>query len=130
MEEISEIIRHYSKVGVSYSLSTDEADEATLQRLGYVLMQSEYPGPPFMAAADGTWVIDSEQAFSLLRAERNRRLTESDFLVLPGYPLSTEDRDAVLQYRTYLRDLPAQDGAPWDGGGENTPWPKKPKAVK
>ena len=35
-------------------------------------------------------------------------------------------RAAVTAYRTALRDLPAQDGAPWDGGEEQTPWPEMP----
>lgn len=30
-------------------------------------------------------------------------------------------------YATALCALPSQDGAPWDGGGENTPWPVKPE---
>ena len=31
-----------------------------------------------------------------------------------------------LEYRQKLRDLPKEDGAPWDGGGEETPWPINP----
>lgn len=61
-----------------------------------------------------------------LRAERNARLAASDYLVMPDYPLSDEARATVSAYRQALRDLPAQKGAPWDGGGENTPWPALP----
>lgn len=123
-------IRHYSKAGCAYSLSTDEADEATLQRLGYILMQSEYPGPPFVAAADGAWVIDSAQAFGLLRAERDRRLSATDYLLMQDYPLNNTLKEAVQLYRQALRDLPSQEGAPWDGGGEATPWPDLPAGLK
>ncbi|MDY0204729.1 MAG: phage tail assembly chaperone [Desulfovibrio desulfuricans] len=33
----------------------------------------------------------------------------------------------IKAYRQFLRDLPAQEGAPWDGGGELTPWPELPE---
>lgn len=61
--------------------------------------------------------------FERLRAERDRRLTETDYLLMPDYPLSEDSRAAVQAYRQALRDLPAQEGAPWDGGEEETPWP-------
>ncbi len=68
---------------------------------------------------------NSESArFSRLRAERDARVAATDYLLMPDYPLSDEARAAVSAYRTALRDLPAQDGAPWDGGGEATPWPE------
>ena len=67
---------------------------------------------------------NSEPArFERLRAERDRRLTETDYLLMPDYPLSGDSRAAVQAYRQALRDLPAQEGAPWDGGEEKTPWP-------
>lgn len=67
---------------------------------------------------------NSEPArFERLRAERDRRLTETDYLLMPDYPLSDDSRAAVQAYRQALRDLPAQEGAPWDGGEEKTPWP-------
>ncbi|WP_417293066.1 phage tail assembly chaperone [Desulfovibrio porci] len=42
---------------------------------------------------------------------------------MPDYPLDNADMVTVRAYRQALRDLPQQDGAPWDGGGEETPWP-------
>lgn len=67
---------------------------------------------------------NSEPArFERLRAERDRRLSETDYLLMPDYPLSDDSRAAVQAYRQALRDLPAQEGAPWDGGEEKTPWP-------
>jgi hypothetical protein len=33
----------------------------------------------------------------------------------------------IKAYRQFLRDLPAQEGAPFDGGGELTPWPHMPE---
>lgn len=73
---------------------------------------------------------NSEAArFERLRAERDRRLTATDYLLMPDYPLSDDQRAVVQAYRQALRDLPAQSGAPWDGGGESTPWPDLPAGI-
>ena len=73
---------------------------------------------------------NSEAArFERLRAERDRRLTATDYLLMPDYPLSDDQRTILQVYRQALRDLPAQEGAPWDGGGDETPWPAAPKVV-
>lgn len=61
-----------------------------------------------------------------LRIARDTLLRESDKYVLPDFPLSAEERESILLYRQALRDLPAQEGAPWDGGGGETPWPVMP----
>lgn len=61
-----------------------------------------------------------------LRELRNVRLDATDKYLLPDYPISAADLSAVKTYRQILRDLPAQPGAPWDGGGEMTPWPELP----
>lgn len=63
------------------------------------------------------------QLFALLRAERDRRMAATDYLLMPDYPLASDARAAVSAWRQALRDLPAREGAPWDGGGEATPWP-------
>lgn len=67
-----------------------------------------------------------EELFRLLRAARDIRLAATDYLMLPDSPLAGERKAAVTVYRQALRDLPAQEGAPWDGGGEATPWPVLP----
>ena len=41
----------------------------------------------------------------LTRAERDRRLLATDYLLMPDYPISTEDLNAVKAYRQQLRDL-------------------------
>lgn len=57
-----------------------------------------------------------------LRAARNARIAETDYMLLPDVEISDERRARVLAYRQALRDLPAQDGAPWDGAS-GIPWP-------
>ena len=68
-----------------------------------------------------------DELFSTLRMERGALLLSMDYLLMSDYPLSEKARAAVVAYRQALRDLPAQEGAPWDGGGPNTPWPTKPE---
>jgi len=46
------------------------------------------------------------------RAQRNQRLTETDWAILPDSPLSDADKTIYQNYRTALRDVPAQDGFP------------------
>lgn len=70
------------------------------------------------------------ELFQQLRTERDRRLAATDFLLMPDYPISNDQRAVVQAYRQALRDLPAQSGAPWDGGGEATPWPELPAGLK
>ena len=61
------------------------------------------------------------EAFAALRAERDKRLADTDYMVMPDYPIDAEKLDAVKAYRQALRDLPQQDGAPWIDG--DVPWP-------
>lgn len=65
-----------------------------------------------------------------LRAERDRRIAATDYLVMPDYPLTEEAKATVSTYRQALRDLPQQAGAPWDGGGDLTPWPPAVKIIR
>lgn len=60
--------------------------------------------------ADGIALKDAEQAKSV-RAERNRLIAESDWTQLADAPV---DDLAWALYRQALRDLPLQDGFPWD----------------
>lgn len=71
-----------------------------------------------------------EELFQMLRTERDRRLAATDFLLMPDYPISGDQRAVVQAYRQALRDLPSQEGAPWDGGGKGTPWPELPDMLK
>lgn len=72
----------------------------------------------------------SESLFASFRTERDRRLAATDYLLMPDYPLDDTLKGAVQAYRQALRDLPSQEGAPWDGGGEATPWPVIPSVLQ
>lgn len=66
------------------------------------------------------------EGFKTLREERNKRLAETDYLVL-DYPLTSEQLQQVKIYRQALRDLPNREGAPFL---ESIPWPEKPDFIK
>jgi len=49
-----------------------------------------------------------EQQWQALRAERNRRLAETDWTMTLDAPLDDEKKAAMREYREVLRSLPAQ----------------------
>ena len=59
----------------------------------------------------------------LLREERNRRIAETDWWVLPDRTASQEQKD----YRQALRDLPSTASPKIENGVlTNVTWPTKP----
>lgn len=84
----------------------------------------------------GPEIMDTEELFTRLRARRDERLSEYDVKIAqldrqirlnPEYAAYSLSRAAWDEYAVALCDLPAQSGAPWDGGGVQTPWPNKPE---
>lgn len=76
-----------------------------------------------------------EELFDRLRSFRDAHINSvlwmrerhADELELGTEPtLTPEQYTELLTYIQTLRDLPSQPGAPWDGGGELTPWPELP----
>ena len=67
--------------------------------------------------ADAIASLDARQADSV-RAERNRKLTASDWTQVEDAPV---DKAAWAAYRQGLRDVPSQAGFPWD-----VTWPVEP----
>ena len=60
---------------------------------------------------------DTEQG-KTVRADRNKRLADCDWTQLPDAPV---DRTAWAAYRQELRNVPQQEGFPW-----NVIWPEQP----
>lgn len=76
-------------------------------------------------------IYNSEEArFARLRAARDHKLADTDYLLMADYSVDEENKAVVTEYRQALRDLPSQEGAPWDGGGDETPWPELPTILK
>ena len=73
--------------------------------------------------------LTAGELFTKLRVLRDGRLSSTDKYLISDYPISEGDLALVKTYRAALRALPEQPGAPWDGGGDGTPWPAAPLAT-
>lgn len=65
------------------------------------------------------------EALNVIRAERNRRLAETDYLVIKAYETNSELSEEVIKYRQALRDLPEKLTEEEILSG-NINWPEKP----
>lgn len=63
-----------------------------------------------------------EEVAEQVRAERNRRIAETDWYMMPDYPADPETLEVVKNYRKALRDITLQSGFPRD-----VEWPVMPK---
>ena len=69
--------------------------------------------------------LNNDRAKTLLRIERNKRLAETDWMVLSD---TTEMSDAWKTYRQALRDLPStQNPTVTSAELSNVTWPTKPE---
>ena len=124
-------------IAAGWELLTHEQIEAS-GMLGYEHLVSP---TNTTVASDGSITFtppeppSEEELLNRLRIERDARINSvlwmrerhADELALgKETTLTPEQYTALLTYIQALRDLPTQPGAPWDGGGEETPWPEKP----
>lgn len=49
-----------------------------------------------------------------IRSKRNSLLAETDYLLMPDYPISQENLEKIKEYRQQLRDITKQDEFPKD----------------
>ena len=122
MQKYAKIISEEGVVSVGLN---DDAS-ARYEDYGYSLMEvaQSYDGVWYLA--DKVPAPSEEYLFSKLRAIRNSSLQETDRYMTVDFPITDTLRSEVREYRQRLRDITVQPGAPWDGGGELTPWPEKP----
>lgn len=66
----------------------------------------------------------TEEIAAQVRAKRDALLAETDFLMMPDYPLGEEDAAELKAYRQELRDVPTQDGFPTE-----ITWPDFPATL-
>ena len=67
-------------------------------------------------------MMPQEEVVTQVRAERDRRLAETDWYMMPDYPADPETLEVVKNYRKALRDITLQSGFPRD-----VEWPVVPK---
>ena len=68
--------------------------------------------------------ITKDQTWKNLREERNRRLSEVDWVFSGDYKLSPEEHALWVTYRKTLRELPSTTEDP-----ANPTWPEKPSVA-
>ena len=108
---------HVYPYSAEYAQEWDEVDAYAEAHPECVTEEQPYVPP----------VPTQEDLAARVRAERDRRIAETDYLVMSDYPLSQEKLVEIKVYRQALRDLPQQPGFPWGGPDDPVcPWPVKP----
>ena len=105
-EEMRELIRRFAK------------EEGYREKRGEDLSWSVEKIP------EKTEAEKREEAEKSVRAKRDSLISETDYLLASDYPISAEDLEAVKVYRQALRDVPQQEGFPFD-----VVWPDLPVIV-
>jgi len=59
-----------------------------------------------------------------IRNKRDRLLKETDYLIMPDYPITTENKQLIEQYRSELRNIPQKYTDPFQ-----VEFPQKPECV-
>lgn len=72
----------------------------------------------------GDELLTDEDRAKVAREKRDELLTETDYLLMPDYPISEEALAALKTYRQALRDVPEQSGFP-----KTIEWPSKPEVI-
>lgn len=67
---------------------------------------------------------EAEKQADLVRQERNYKLFQSDWTILPFSPVPYENQLLWADYRQQLRDVTKQAGFPWE-----VVWPTEPSAT-
>lgn len=68
-------------------------------------------------------LTDQDRAVGI-RKKRDALLAETDYLLMPDYPISIEELELVKSYRQTLRGIPEQEGFP-----RSVEWPEKPEVI-
>ena len=65
--------------------------------------------------------LSDEILATQIRAQRGSLLSQTDYLMMPDYPINDDNRKLIKEYRQALRDIPEQEGFP-----RTITWPEKP----
>lgn len=95
-----------------------EWDEETKKHFGVTEVNIPEPEVP-------PYVPTDEELADRIRRERDEKLEETDFFVMPDYPSDPKDLEEVKTYRQALRDITKQSGFP-----REVTWPELPSVFK
>lgn len=82
-------------------------------------------GVDYTETEDPVHTHTEDEIAASVRERRDRLIAETDFLLMPDYPISPDDIAAVKAYRQALRDVPQQEGFPID-----VKWPESPSVLE
>ena len=91
-----------------------EWDEETKKHFGVTEVNIPEPEVP-------PYVPTDEELAERIRRDRDEKLEETDFFVMPDYPSDPKDLEEVKTYRHALRDITKQSGFP-----KEVTWPELP----
>ena len=117
---------------MTYIIANSDGTIASARNIPYegaVLVDYEVAqvgGRLYKAGTEPAGPTENDLLLSRLRGACEMRLAATDKYVMPDYPISAEKMEEVKAYRAAIRALNRQPGAPWDGGGDETPWPEQP----
>lgn len=116
-------------VGVVISHTTTTPHDEEMRELIRQFSQEE--GYREKRGEDLSWAVEKipekteeeklADAEEQIRSKRDSLISDTDYLLMDDYPISSEDLEAVKAYRTALRDVPQQEGFPYD-----VVWPELP----
>lgn len=125
------IIRFSQTTGTFYPYDIDyknvPADVIDVPLAQFKLAMSRKPGETF-TIENAAAVIHAAPAIDVapaMRAKRTELLAATDYLMLPGYPITGLQTSELMDYRQALRDVAEQPGFP-----DTIAWPTKPEFVK
>lgn len=95
---------------VSTDLSDKEFIETHYYKDGILAKRDKQPNGNYKWIGDA-WVFDEETFFSNIRLQRDTKLSNSDWTVMPDSPLSAEKQAEWQTYRQALRDVPANNAS-------------------
>lgn len=105
-----ELDKYYEGAYPSEAVTWADANGAHVELIGsgYILKKNREP------------TID--ELASQVRTERDRKIAETDWYMMPDYPSNPQNLEELKVYRQALRDVPKQEGFPRD-----VCWPDVPK---
>lgn len=71
-----------------------------------IVWESELSVPTQQEIDDVITQLVPLRSLFFIRQKRNEKIAETDFYLFDDYPITQENRDAIITYRQALRDLP------------------------
>ena len=114
-----------TKNGLPYWVTREDKEWESVQEYATAHPECVTEEQPYVPPVPTT-----EELAASVRAERDKRITATDYLVMPDYPLDTDKLEEIKAYRQALRDIPQQIGFPWNGPDDPAcPWPDNPQKM-